>query len=349
MIKLENINLSFDEFELKDINFQVEAGEYYVVLGLSGAGKSLLLECISGIQKPDSGKIILDNVDITKQKIQARNVGYVFQHHAIFPHLNVFQNIAYPIKKQFPKQLVKKKVEKIADIVNITHLLKRDTKTLSGGESQRVALARTLIRNPKCILLDEPFSSLDVQLRDNLRALLHKINQLGQTIIHVTHDYEEAVTLAHKIAIFQNGEIIQDGKPSDVFNNPKSAFVARFKGIRNFFAVKMISENIVKYNNSIKIEIPPRTEIDKGNILIKSQDLKISKKENNIKSSNKFKGIIKDIIPSQKGNEIVIDADIKLTAFISHDLFNKLDLKIKENVWVHFKITSVKFIESLYE
>jgi ABC-type sugar transport system ATPase subunit len=260
--------------------------------------------------------------------------------------LNVFQNIAYPVKKQFSKQIVKEKVEEIAEIVNITHLLNRDTKTLSGGESQRVALARTLIRNPKCILLDEPFSSLDVQLRDDLRALLRKINHLGQTIIHVTHDYEESVTLAHKIAIFQNGEIIQDGKPKDVFNNPKSEFVARFRGIRNFFAVKIINENKVVYNNSFEIEILPQKEIGHGHIMIKRQNLFVCRDEDEIASENKFKGNINDIIPSPKGNEISIDAGIKLTAFITHHSFEKLNLKLNDVVWVHFKSDAIKFIKS---
>ena len=344
MLKLENIHLGFENFELKDVSIEVEKGEYFVVLGLSGAGKSLLLECISGIKKLENGKIILDGKDITNHKIQDRNVGYVFQDHAVFPHLNVFDNIAYSIKKKFPKSEVKKKVEEITELVNIKHLIYRDTKTLSGGEAQRVALARTLIREPKCILLDEPFSSLDVQLRDDLRALLRKINRMGQTIIHVTHDYEEAVTLAHKVAVFQKGQLIQHGLPSDVFANPKSAFVARFSGIRNFFEGRMIAQDRLKLNEGIDLQILPQEKESPGYALLKSQDVVVSNENFESSICNVFKGYIVDIVPSFKGNEIIIDATIKLTAFISHPSLNKLDLKIGDTVWAGFKASAIKFL-----
>ena len=344
MLKLENIHLSFENFELKDVSLNVNEGDYFVILGLSGAGKSLLLECISGIKKIKSGKISLDGQDITNHKIQDRNVGYVFQDHAVFPHMNVFNNIAYSIKKKFPKTEVKKKVEEITALVNIGHLLNRDTKTLSGGEAQRVALARTLIRNPKCILLDEPFSSLDVQLRDDLRSLLRKINRLGKTIIHVTHDYEEAVTLAQKVAVFQKGKLIQQGLPSDVFANPKSAFVARFSGIRNFFAGEMISNDRVKTDNGTEIQILPQEKQRSGFVLIKSQDVVVSTEDFKSSICNTFKGKLTDIVPSFKGNEIVIEAEIKLTAFISHQSLTKLELKIGDTVWAGFKASAIKYL-----
>lgn len=344
MLKLENINLSFENFELKDVSLHVHEGDYFVILGLSGAGKSLMLECISGIKKIKSGKIILDGKDITNHKIQDRNVGYVFQDHAVFPHMDVFDNIAYSIKKKFTKTEVKQKVEEITELVNISHLLHRDTKTLSGGEAQRVALARTLIRDPKCILLDEPFSSLDVQLRDDLRSLLRKINRLGKTIIHVTHDYEEAVTLAKKVAVFQKGRLIQEGIPSEVFANPKSAFIARFKGIRNFFEGKMIANDKLKMDGGVEIQILPQEKQSTGYILLKSQDVIVSIENFESSICNVFKGKISDIIPSFKGNEIIIEAEIKLTAFISHQSLSKLELKIGDTVWAGFKASALTFL-----
>jgi len=344
MLELKNICLSFENFELKDVSLKVDEGEYFVVLGLSGAGKSLLLECISGIKRIKSGKIILDGQDITNHKIQDRNVGYVFQDHAVFPHMNVFDNIAYSIKRKFSKEDVKRKVEEITELVNIGHLLNRDTKTLSGGEAQRVALARTLIRDPKCILLDEPFSSLDVQLRDDLRSLLRKINRLGKTIIHVTHDYEEAVTLAHKVAVFQNGRLIQQGLPPDVFANPKSAFVARFRGIRNFFAGKMITNDRIQTEEGLEIQILPQEKKSSGYALLKSQDVVVSKENFQSSICNTFKGKVTDIVPSFKGNEIVIEDKIKLTAFISHQSLTKLELKIGDEVWAGFKASGIKFL-----
>ncbi len=347
MLELKNLCLSFENFELKNVNLKVKEGEYFVILGLSGAGKSLMLECISGIKKIKSGHILLEGQDITNHKIQDRNVGYVFQDHAVFPHMNVFNNIAYPIKNKFSKSEVKKKVEEITELVNIKHLLDRDTKTLSGGEAQRVALARTLIRDPKCILLDEPFSSLDVQLRDDLRSLLRKINRLGKTIIHVTHDYEEAVTLAHKVAVFQKGKLVQKGFPSDVFSNPKSSFVARFSGIRNFFAGIMIADDRIKIDGGFEIQILPQEKQSAGFVLLKSQDVVISTENFESSICNTIKGKIIDIGPSFKGNEIIIEADIKLTAFISHHSLKKLELKIGDDVWAGFKASAIKFLPNI--
>ncbi len=347
MLKLENITLRFKKFELKEVNLEVQKGEYFVLLGLSGAGKTLLLECISGIQKPDHGQIFLDGEQITRQKIQKRNIGYVFQDHAVFPHLNVFDNIAYAIKKKFPKKEIKQKVEEISEVVNIRHLLDRDTKTLSGGEAQRVALARTLIREPKCILLDEPFSSLDVQLRDDLRSLLRKLNRMGQTIIHVTHDYEEAITLAQKIAVFHEGIIIQQGTAEDVFANPKTEFVARFRGIRNFFKGKMIKADRLKTENGTEIQIPPQEKLTEGSVILKSQDVVLSNQNFETSICNVFRGEIKDIIPSFKGNEIIVEAEVKITAFISHQSLEKLGLKIGNDVWAGFKASAVKYLPSM--
>ncbi len=344
MLELKNISLRFKEFALEDVNLNIHEGEYYVILGLSGAGKSLLLECIAGMQTPQQGSIILEGVDITNEKIQNRDVGYVFQDHAVFPHMSVFNNIAYSIKKKFPKDVVKQKVEEAAKFVSINHLLDRQPGTLSGGESQRVALARTLIRNPKCLLLDEPFSSLDVQLRDDLRSLLRKLNRMGRTIVHVTHDYEEAISLAQKVAVFQNGKMIQQGNPFEVFANPVSEFVARFRGIRNFFKSKMILPNRVLVNKGVEVEIIAQKEISEGFIMMNSQDIFICKDKPDQNESNVFKGQITDVVPNFKGNEISIQSSIVLTSFINHKSFKDLQLKVGDEVWACFKPESVKFL-----
>lgn len=344
MLELKNISLHLPEFSLDNINLNIQEGEYYVVLGLSGAGKSLLLECIAGMQSPGHGQIFLEGVDITNEKIQNRNVGYVFQDHAVFPHLNVFNNIAYAIKKKFSKEIIKQKVMEAADLVSIGHLLNRQPNTLSGGESQRVALARTLIRNPKCLLLDEPFASLDVQLRDDLRALLRKLNRMGRTIVHVTHDYEEAISLAQKVAIFQGGKIIQQGNPFEVFTNPVSEFVARFRGIRNFFRSKMVDLNHVLVQHKIKVEIPKQEIKSDGFVMFNSTDVKISAAKPDVDLPNLFKGQITDIIPNFKGNEISVMSEINLTSFIPHTSFKSLNLKIGDEVWVNINPGKIKFL-----
>src|SRR5450759_2573688 len=185
MLKLTDINRRLGDFALKDINLEVSDGQYYVLLGRSGAGKTQLLELIAGLEHPDKGTIILDNEDITTRRIQDRKVGIVFQDYAVFPHMTVFGNIAYPLKarKEDRKSIVEK-VENAASAMNIKHILERNTEKLSGGELQRVALARTLITSPRLLLLDEPLSSLDTSLKDDLKSLLRNLNKAGQTIIH---------------------------------------------------------------------------------------------------------------------------------------------------------------------
>ena len=169
MLRLIDINRRLGDFALTDINLEVSPGQYYVLLGRSGSGKTQLLELIAGLEHPDNGKIILENEDITKQRIQDRKIGIVFQDYAVFPHMTVFGNIAYPLKaRKEEKNSIKTKVEKVAAAMNISHILERNTEKLSGGELQRVALARTLIIAPRLLLLDEPLSSLDTSLKDEL-------------------------------------------------------------------------------------------------------------------------------------------------------------------------------------
>ena len=344
MLELKDINIKLGDFELKNVNLKIEKGDYFVILGLSGAGKSIMLESIAGLQSPDTGKIKLEGKNIIKHKIQNRPVGLVFQDHAVFPHMSVYDNIAYSLKKKLKKSELHKKVEETATLTNINHLLDRDPQTLSGGEKQRVALARTLIREPKILLLDEPLASLDVQLRSGLRALLRKLNRMGQTIIHVTHEYEEAISLASKIAVFQDGEIVQQGDPYEVFKNPVNEFVARFRGVKNFFKVKMIAKERVLLPNNIRMTILPQEEISEGFLMFKSEDVIISLEDQECSACNKFKGIITDIIPSFRGNEIIVDAGISISSFITHQSLKNLDLKMNDEVFLVLKAAVIKYL-----
>ena len=244
MLRLININRRLGDFVLSDINLEVSDGQYYVLLGRSGSGKTQLLELIAGLEHPDTGKIFLDDIEITRQRIQDRKVGIVFQDFAVFPHMTVFGNIAYPLRaRKEDKKSIADKVEKAATAMNIRHILERSTEKLSGGELQRVALARTLITSPRLLLLDEPLSSLDTSLKDDLKRLLRNLNKEWQTIIHVTHDYGDAISLAKRVGVIHNGKIIQEGSVNEVFNNPSNRFVARYAGIRNFFKVDISRED----------------------------------------------------------------------------------------------------------
>jgi molybdate/tungstate transport system ATP-binding protein len=227
MLKVNNLSKSWKDFKLKNVSFEIDK-EYCVILGPSGAGKSVLIKCIAGILKPDSGKIILNGEDITNLPPEKRNVGYVPQNYALFPNKNVYKNIAYGlIIKKASKLEIDRKVKEIAEFLNISHLLNRDVKTLSGGEQQRVALARALILNPSILLLDEPTSAVDIKIKESIISELKKIKHIP--VLHITHDLSEARTLGEKIGIFMNGELIAFGD-KDILKKPNSKKAAEFLG-----------------------------------------------------------------------------------------------------------------------
>ena len=258
IIEFKNVNKWFGKLHvLKDINLEVARGEVLVVCGPSGSGKSTLIRCINRLEEFDSGQIVVDNITLdTAENINAvrTEVGMVFQQFNLFPHLSVRQNILFPLRyKKLQKKEKNFLLQKYANLMNVTHLLSRRTMKLSGGEIQRVALARTLINEPNCLLLDEPLSSLDVQLKAELRTVLKDINKMGVTILHVTHDYHEAIFLSNKIAILHEGKIVQKGNTKAVFRAPANDFVARFTGRKNFFTAKFSAEEILV--NDIKTKI----------------------------------------------------------------------------------------------
>ncbi len=346
MLELKNISLNFDGFSLKNISFRVGEGEYFVLLGKSGAGKSLILEIIAGLVNPDQGAVLLDGKDITKKAIQKREVGIVFQDYAIFPHLTVRDNICYPLKaRHTPKQEREKTVKELAEKMGISSLLNRRPATLSGGELQRVALARTLTLKPKIVLLDEPLSSLDVELRQEMRNILRKLNKEGQTIIHVTHDYEEAVALAHKVGIINKGEIIQTGTIKEVFHKPKSKFVANLTGVRNFYNARIIANKKAVLENKVEISTLPVIDKSKeGFVFFRSEDVVISCHRIDSSLTNSFKGTILNIIPTVSGVELIVDAGIVVSAHITEQSVEKLDLSEGKEIWVSFKAVAVRFI-----
>jgi len=349
MLELKNISKNLKTFNLNDINFHVKEGEYFLLLGESGAGKSILLEIIAGLIKPDKGNIYIQGKDVTKEKIQQRAVGLVFQDYAIFPHLSVFDNIAYSLRPiKISHSEIQKSVHDIASQIGIAHLLKRNPNSLSGGELQRVALARTLILKPKCLLLDEPLSSLDTQLKKEIRRLLRTINKLGQTIIHVTHHYEEAIALANRIGVLENGTISQIGTPNEVFSHPKSAFIANFCGIANFYKGILYNDNINQparfETNGISLYVSTNASKACGYIYIRNEDIVISNEKAQLSSRNELEGIIEDIEPLKEGFEIIVNIGIKITASITATAINELDLYMGKKVFLYIKATAIKFI-----
>ncbi len=350
MLELKNITNVFDDFEIEDITLKINRNEYFVILGISGVGKSVLLETIAGFINPVIGKIILNNKDITLEKIQKRNIGFVHQAQSLFPHLNVYKNISYGLKnRNLSIREIKEKILTIAEDFEIGNLLKRKPETLSGGEYQRVSLARAIVINPDCILLDEPLSSLDIKSRSKIRALLRKIHRKGITIIHITHDYEEAVSLATRIAVMEKGKIIQVDTPENIFKHPKSEFIARFIGIKNFLkgeleynensdAAKFLINNLTFY---CLTDVKP----GKGYLMIRSKDIVLSMSSPKSSALNIYKGKITDIIPANPGMEIAVDIGVELMALITKKSLVSLGLEIGSNVWITFKASAGIFYE----
>ena len=348
MLELNHISKDFGGFSLRNISFRVEAGAYYVILGESGAGKSMILETIAGLIIPDKGQILLDGMDITRKKIQQRQIGLVFQNHSIFPHLSVSDNIAYSLRgKGISRRCIRERVTSISDRLEITSILHRRPEKLSGGELQRVALARTLIQNPRILLLDEPLASLDARIKGDLRGLLRQLHRSNQTILHVTHDYEEALSLATDIAVIHSGCVIQKGTPDEVFHHPASPFVARFIGIKNFLRASIMQEQgispaLLKSGHIIHTQSDGST--DEGFVLIRGEDILLSRKSIETSAVNNFKGIVREIQPVPLGMEVIIDVGFLVHALITRTSLDQLGLTPGMNIWVHFKATAVRFI-----
>jgi iron(III) transport system ATP-binding protein len=302
-VTINNLTKEFNGVKaLKDINLNIQEGEFFALLGPSGCGKTTTMRCIAGFESPTSGEILIGDKGIKDIPANKRNCGMVFQSYALFPHYNVFENVAYSlnIKKlnssnvftkmgiyarllnrkfgKIPKD-IEAKVMEILDYVELTPYAHRLTSELSGGQQQRVALARALVMEPAVLLMDEPLSNLDQKLRHSMRNTIRRIQQdLGITTIFVTHDQEEAMSMADRVAVMDHGEVIQIGTPTDLYSNPKSAFIANFVGTSNILKgtveKRELSETFVKGNGFVlrSISKPEKDEVD---IIIRPEHLQV--------------------------------------------------------------------------
>jgi multiple sugar transport system ATP-binding protein len=232
-VKIKNLTKRFGNIiAVNDLSLEVKDQEFIVLLGPSGCGKTTTLRCIAGLEKPDEGEIYIENTLVNELPPKDRDIAMVFQSYALYPHMNVFDNISFPLKmRKVPRNVIEERVKHVAELLRITHLLDRKPKQLSGGEAQRVALGRAIIRNPKVFLMDEPLSNLDARLRTYMRAELKRLQkELKITTIFVTHDQVEAMTMADEVAIMNGGLLCQVGDVNEIFNRPVNVFVAGFIG-----------------------------------------------------------------------------------------------------------------------
>ena len=274
-LELKEIKKSFTEGEavLDNFSLEISKGEFITLLGSSGCGKTTTLRIIAGLEQPDAGSVWLDGREVTGLEPNQRDVNTVFQNYALFPHMNVAENIGYGLKlKKVPKSEIRKKVSQMLELVQLEGYEKRKPSELSGGQKQRVAIARALVNNPKVLLLDEPLGALDLQLRRAMQIeLKHLQKKLGITFIYITHDQEEAINMSDRIAVMKDGRIEQIGTPDEIYNHPKTSYVATFVGNANILhgvAESIQGENaIVKIGNDrviVKLETSQQNTEDTG-------------------------------------------------------------------------------------
>ena len=254
-LELKEIKKSFTEGEavLDNISLEISKGEFITLLGSSGCGKTTTLRIIAGLEQPDAGSVWLDGREVTGLEPNQRDVNTVFQNYALFPHMNVAENIGYGLKlKKVPKSEIRKKVSQMLELVQLEGYERRKPSELSGGQKQRVAIARALVNNPKVLLLDEPLGALDLQLRRAMQIeLKHLQKKLGITFIYITHDQEEAINMSDRIAVMKDGRIEQIGTPDEIYNHPKTSYVATFVGNANI--LHGVAESIQGENAIVKI------------------------------------------------------------------------------------------------
>jgi multiple sugar transport system ATP-binding protein len=234
-VRLENVTKKFRHVTaLKHVSFEVFDGEFFVLLGPTGAGKTTTLRVVAGLEKQNEGSVYFDNEPVDAESPAARDVAFVFQQYSLYPNMSVFENLAFPLRsplRRMPQAEIHERVTTAAQLLRITHLLERKTARLSGGEMQRVSIGRAIVREPRVFLMDEPLSNLDAKLRESLRVELKHIQKTNSsTILFVTHDQVEALTLADRIAVLQHGQIVQVGAPRDIYDRPATIFVAQLVG-----------------------------------------------------------------------------------------------------------------------
>ena len=330
-LELKNINKKFNEtVALDNIHLEINDGEFFSLLGPSGSGKTTCLKVIGGFEQPDSGNVSLFNENVTDIPPFKRNVNTVFQDYALFPHMNVEENVCYSLKiKKIPKIEQESQVQEILSTVKLTGYEKRKPSELSGGQRQRVALARSLINKPKILLLDEPLGALDLKLREQMQIELKNLQRQFQiTFIYVTHDQQEALSMSDRIAIFNDGKIEQVDTPDNIYKNPKTAFVADFIGTTSLVS-KQLAAELFNYNSAFSI---------------RPENIKINNEQDS-KSEFNTKVVVTDIQFQGSYYKILCKANnLTLTALHYVDTQNTFKINLGDSLelsWDKIDITNI--------
>lgn len=350
MISIRNLFVELGDFTLKNASLDVEDGEYMVVVGPSGAGKTVLLESIAGLYPLKEGEIWLRGKEATRMRPEERRVSIVYQDHALFPHMSVRDNIVFGLKmrKKDPDR-AEKALSRVVDLFGISSLLHRKPMTLSGGERQKVALARALCVSPDVLLLDEPLSSLDPNTREEIEGELQHLHQaLKVTILHVTHNFEEAVALGERIAVIGEGEVKQVGSSEDIFRRPNSEFVARFAMSRNIFPGEIRRQEQGPQGFQTGDTFFAMADGNQGGnrAVVRPEDVMLSPATQLSNGANAFEGEITRI--TDRGSTLYVDVDLPpmITALATRHAFREMELKVGMRVSVSFDESSVHVFEA---
>ena len=322
LIQFKNIVKDFDgQIVLKGINLDIYENEFVTLLGPSGCGKTTLLRILGGFLRQNEGQVIFDDVDITDAPPYKRELNTVFQKYALFPHMNVYDNIAFGLKiKKEPKDVIEQKVNRMLKLVGLEDYGKRGVSEMSGGQQQRVAIARALVNEPKVLLLDEPLGALDLKLRKEMQHELKKIQQeVGITFIYVTHDQEEALTMSDKIVVMKDGEIQQIGTPTDIYNEPVNEYVANFIGESNIIDGTMLKDYEVMFEDK-KFECVDYgfEENEPVQIVIRPEDIDIVNKKD-----GKLKGVVRSVLFKGVHYETIVETKKGTTITVKMHVFNE--------------------------
>jgi molybdate/tungstate transport system ATP-binding protein len=337
-------------FRLRDVSLEVKEGEYFVLLGPTGAGKTVLLDLIMGFHFQDKGRIILDGRNITNVPTDKRGIAYVPQNCPLFPHMSVFDNVEFGLKmRRIASPERKKAVDQMIRVVGLESSVGRMPSTLSGGERQKVVLARVLVTKPRIILLDEPLTAIDAETSRSFLDELKRINREFKVgFLHVTHDQMEAFSLADRVAIMREGKIVQVGEPNEVLSNPADELVARFLGYENVFRVSLVKweRGISEVNASgVSIKLNSKLESDAATIAIRPEDIVITMEAPPVSLDwNLLEGTVKGHTNLGPIIEVAIDAGLMFRVIIDKRSFLEFELFKEKQVHIGFKISSVKVV-----
>ena len=346
-LQIHNLAKDLGEFKLKGISLELAREKYLTIIGPTGAGKTILLECLIGFYFPDKGNIFLDGREITREKPEKRHIGIVYQDYALMPHMDVYKNIAYGLRKS-KKENIEPLVREIADSLEISHLLHRKPGTLSGGEQQRVALARSLVVRPQLLLMDEPLSALDPGTKKTIRSLLRQaVNKVGTTVIHVTHDMDDVWSLADEAAVLRNGYLEQKAEISEILQRPCTDFIAGFVG-------GTVLQGTVKENSSQLSKVEVQGSILKSadqapknenvRVIIRPENIILSRQvPDKVSARNVLSCKVQKIEPENGLNIVRIAAgNLQLKVLVTNNALHDLELSPGEDVYALIKCVHVR-------